>query len=92
MPQSTGFGLIVTDLITGAVVSTVTVLVTVVVLPAESFATTVMVFVPVTSVSALLKVPSDPTVTVSAVPLFSLTVTVTGLEVGLQCLLLQEAQ
>lgn len=68
-------------MITGAVVSTVTVLVTVVVLPAESFATTVMVFVPVTSVSALLKVPSDPTVTVSAVPLFSLTVTVTGLEV-----------
>jgi hypothetical protein len=82
LPQSTGFGLIVTDLITGAVVSTVTVLVTVVVLPAESFATTVMVFVPVTSVSALLKVPSDPTVTVSAVPLFSLTVTVTGLEVA----------
>ena len=69
-------------MITGAVVSTVTVLVTVVVLPAESFATTVMVFVPVTSVSALLKVPSDPTVTVSAVPLFSLTVTVTGLEVA----------
>ena len=67
-------------MITGAVVSTVTVLVTVVVLPAESFATTVMV--PVTSVSALLKVPSDPTVTVSAVPLFSLTVTVTGLEVA----------
>jgi hypothetical protein len=80
-PASTGFGVIVTDLMVGAVVSSVTVLVTVVDLPALSVATMVIVFEPVASVSALLKEPSEPTVTLAAVPLFSLTVTVTGLDV-----------
>jgi hypothetical protein len=72
----------VTDLITGATVSRVTVLVTVVVLPAESFATTVIVLLPDASVRVLLKDPSVPTVTDSAVPEFNLIVTVTGLDVA----------
>ena len=46
LPASTGFGVNVTLLITGAVVSNVTVRVIVVVLPAPSVTTTVIVFVP----------------------------------------------
>ena len=61
--------------------SNVTVRVTVVVFPALSFATTIIVFVPDVRVSVLLKLPSFPTETVSAVPELSLTVTVTGLDV-----------
>jgi hypothetical protein len=82
LPASTGLGVMVTALITGAVVSSVTVLVTVVDLPAESVATTVIVLLPVAKVSALLNEPSAPTVTDSAVPEFNLIVTVTGLEVA----------
>ena len=74
-PQSTGFGVRVADLITGADVSTVTLRVTVVVFPALSLATIVMVFAPSTRVTSLVNVPSVPTVTV--VPF---TVTVTGLD------------
>ena len=69
----------VTDLITGAVVSNLTVLVTVVLFPALSVAVIVIVLVPLASVNTLLNDPSDSTVTDSAVPLFSLIVTVTGL-------------
>ena len=50
-------------------------------LPAESVATTVIVLLPDANVRALLKDPSEPTVTASADPLLSLTVTVTGLDV-----------
>lgn len=71
----------VTALIVGATVSRVTVLTTVVDLPALSVATTVIVLLPAASVNALLNDPSAPTGTASAVPLLSLTVTVTGLEV-----------
>lgn len=74
-PQSTGFRVRVTDLITGADVSTVTLRVTVVVFPALSLATIVMVFAPSTRVTSLVNVPSVPTVTVTP-----LTVTVTGLD------------
>ena len=69
-------------MITGAEVSSLTVLVTVVVLPAESVATIVIVLLPSVRVSALEKLPSDPTVTLSAEPLLSLTVTLTGLDVA----------
>ena len=82
LPASTGFGVNVTLLITGAVVSNVTVRVIVVVLPAPSFATTVIVFVPAARVRTLLKPPSLPTVTASAAKELSLTVTVTGLLVA----------
>lgn len=68
-------------LIVGGVVSSSTVLVIVVVFPAESLATIVIVLLPAASVRALEKLPSDPTVTASALPLLSLIVTVTGLEV-----------
>lgn len=68
-------------MITGAAVSSVTVLVTVVDLPALSVATTVIVFVPFASVRSLLNVPLDATVTASAVPELSLIVTLTGLDV-----------
>lgn len=68
-------------MITGAPVSSVTVLVTVVDLPALSVATTVIVFVPFARVRSLVNEPSLPTVTDSAVPLLSLIVTLTGLEV-----------
>lgn len=64
-PQSTGFGVRVTDLITGADVSTVTLRVTVVVFPALSLATIVMVFAPSARVTSLVNVPSVPTVTVA---------------------------
>ena len=74
-PQSTGFGVRVTDLITGADVSTVTLRVTVVVFPALSLATIVMVFAPSARVTSLVNVPSVPTVTVAP-----FTVTVTGLD------------
>ena len=57
-------------MITGAPVSSVTVLVTVVDLPALSVATTVIVFVPFARVRSLVNEPSLPTVTDSAVPLF----------------------
>ena len=80
-PASTGFGVRVTLLITGAEVSSLTVLVTVVDLPAESVATIVIVLLPSVSVRTLEKPPSDPTVTFSAEPLLSLTVTLTGLDV-----------
>ena len=76
LPQSTGFGVSVIDLITGAAVSSVTVRVTVVVLPALSLAMIVMVLEPSFSVTSLENVPS--VLTVTAVPL---TVTVTGLDV-----------
>lgn len=75
LPQSTGFGVRVTDLITGADVSTVTLRVTVVVFPALSLATIVMVFAPSARVTSLVNVPSVPTVTVAP-----FTVTVTGLD------------
>ena len=68
-------------MITGAEVSSFTVLVTVVDLPAESVATIVIVLLPSVSVRTLEKPPSDPTVTFSAEPLLSLTVTLTGLDV-----------
>ena len=71
----------VTDLIVGAVVSRVTVRVTVLLLPALSVATMVIVLLPEASVRDLLKEPSAPTVTASADPLLSLIVTVTGLDV-----------
>ena len=64
------------DLITGAAVSSVTFLVTVVVFPDLSFATIVIVLDPLTRVTSLLNVPSVATVT--AVPF---TVTVTGFDV-----------
>lgn len=73
--------MIVTSVILGGVVSRVTVLVTVVCLPALSVATTVIVLEPAASVRALLNVPSAFTVTASAAPLFSLMVTVHGLDV-----------
>ena len=76
LPQSTGFGVSVIDLMTGATVSSVTVRVTVVVLPALSFAMIVIVLEPLTSVTSLENVPSALTVTV--VPLI---VTITGLDV-----------
>ena len=76
LPQSTGFGVRVIPLNTGAPVSRVTLRVTVVVLPALSFATTVIVLEPLTSVISFENVPSELTAT--AVPL---TVTVTGLDV-----------
>ena len=65
----------------GAPVSRITVRVTVVLFPALSVDTITIVFVPCVSVSALLNVPSALTVTFSAVPLFSLTVTLQGLDV-----------
>lgn len=82
LPVSTGFGVMVTAEITGAAVSRVTVLVTVVDLPALSVDTMVIVFAPLASVSTLLKVPSALTVTAAALPLLSLTVTVHGLDVA----------
>ena len=63
-------------LMTGAAVSSVTVRVTVVVLPALSFAMIVIVLEPLTSATSLENVPSALTVTV--VPLI---VTITGLDV-----------
>lgn len=68
-------------MITGAEVSSFTVLVTVVDLPAESVATIVIVLLPSVSVRTLEKPPSVPTITLSAEPLLSLTVTLTGLDV-----------
>ena len=79
---STGFGVNVTDLMTGALVSSFTVLVTVVLFPALSVATTVMVLVPSVRVITLDQEPSEATVAASALPLFSLTVTDTGLDVA----------
>ena len=55
--------MIVTDLMTGAVVSSLTVRVTVVCLPAESVATIVIVLLPAVSVTVVLNDPSEPTVT-----------------------------
>lgn len=81
LPTSTGFGSIFTDLIAGGVVSKTTVLVIVVDLPALSVDTTAIVFVPWANVRTLLKDPSSPTVTCSAAPLLSLTVTLHGLDV-----------
>ena len=80
-PASTGFGVSTTSVILGAVVSRMTVLVTVACFPALSVATTVIVLVPAAKVNALLKVPSSFTVTASALPLLSLMVTVHGLDV-----------
>ena len=71
-----------TEWITGAPVSSVTVRVTVVLFPAASVATTVMVFAPAARVSCFVKEPFSATATYSAAPLFSLTVTVTGLDVA----------
>ena len=68
--------------------SSFTVLVTVVLFPALSVATTVMVFVPSTRVIVLDQEPLEATVAASALPLLSFTVTDTGLEVrSLVCLL-----
>ena len=69
--------MIVADLITGGAVSSFTVLVTVVVFPALSFATMVIVLLPSFSVTSLLKVPLG--VTGMGAPF---TVTVTGLLVA----------
>ena len=80
-PASTGFGVIVTALIAGALVSSFTVLVTVVLFPALSVATIVIVLEPSTSVTTLDQEPLEATVAASALPLLSLTVTDTGLEV-----------
>ena len=63
-------------------VSSFTVFVTVVVLPAASLAFTVTVLVPSARVIDFEKLPSLDTVTDCSVPLFSLTVTVTGLLVA----------
>ena len=75
-PASTGFGVIVTDWKTGAPVSSVTCLVTVVLLPAESVAIIVIVFSAV-SVMVVEKAPSAPTSTGS-----ELIVNVTGDDVA----------
>ena len=64
-PVFTGFGVMVIALITGADVLYVTVLVTVVDLPAASVAITVMVFVPLVRVTTWENVPLDVTVTAS---------------------------
>ena len=63
LPASTGFGVIVADLITGTEVSSVTVRVTVDTLPAASVAVTTMVFDPSVRVTALVNAPPVPTVT-----------------------------
>lgn len=62
--------------------SSFTVLVTVVLFPALSVATTVMVLVPSVRVITLDQEPSEATVAASALPLFNLTVTDTGLDVA----------
>ena len=62
--------------------SSFTVLVTVVLFPALSVATTVMVLVPSVRVITLDQEPSEATVAASTLPLFSLTVTDTGLDVA----------
>ena len=76
LPQSTGLGVRVTFSNTGAPVSRVTLRVTVVVLPALSVATTVIVLEPLTRVISLLNEPSELTATDAP-----FTVTVTGLDV-----------
>ena len=81
-PASTGFGVNLTLTIVGAPVSSFTVRVTVVDLPALSVATIVIVLVPSASVNVLLKDPSEATVTLSAEPELRLMVSVTGLEVA----------
>ena len=57
-PVSAGFGVMDTALITGAVVSSVPVIVTVDALPAESVAVTMIVFAPFARVSALQMAPA----------------------------------
>ena len=68
--------------ITGADVFNVTVLVIVVCFPALSVAVMVIVLIPCTNVSCLLKFPLSSTTTFSAFPLLSFTVTLTGLDVA----------
>ena len=62
--------------------SSFTVLVTVVLFPALSVATTVMVLVPSVRVITLDQEPSEATDAASAQPLYSMTVTDTGLDVA----------
>ena len=82
LPPSTGLGVITTSVITGALVSRVTVLEMTVSLPALSRAVITIVFVPSAKVNSLVKEPLLSTVTFAALPEFNLTVTVTGLDVA----------
>ena len=77
LPASTGFGVSFALTNTGAPVSSVTLRVTVVLFPALSVATTVIVLAPGLRVMVLLHVPFSLTATFSP-----FTVTVTGLEVA----------
>ena len=81
LPASTGLGVIVTSPIIGATVSSITLLVTVVALPALSVDTIVIVLVPSTSVIFLLNEPFAFTVTAWAEAVFNFIVTEHGLEV-----------
>ena len=81
-PASTGFGTSSIDWNTGAPVSSVTWRVTDVLFPALSVAVITIVFSPLASVSCLLNEPLLCTVTCSAEPELSFTVTVTGLDVA----------
>ena len=76
-PASAGFGVIVTDCMSGAPVSRVTCLVTVVLFPAESVATIVIVFSPSDNVICVVQLPFFCTVTG-----VSLTFNITGLDVA----------
>lgn len=77
MPASTGLGVTLAAVIFGGFGSYLTVLVMVVVLPALSFATILIVFVPADNMTVVLNAPL--LLTVTAAPL---TVTVTGDEVA----------
>ena len=81
-PASTGLGVIVADCTTGTEVSSVTVLVTLLLLPAASVAVTTMVLEPLAKVTALVKLPLPPTLTAPWSTPLSRTVTVTGLDVA----------
>lgn len=81
-PVSTGLGVMDADCTTGTEVSSVTVLVTLLLLPAASVAVTTMVLEPLAKVTALVKLPLPPTLSAPWSTLLSRTVTVTGLDVA----------
>lgn len=80
-PVFTGFGIMVTLLTTGAIVSNTTFLVTSVYLPTLSVVLIIMVLVPILKVTAFVKFPSACTVTAPWSFPFNLIVTFTGLDV-----------
>ena len=80
-PVSTGFGVMVIDVISGAPESTTTILVTDALFPAPSVAVTTIVFTPSFKVSSVVNPPISLITTSCSGYSFTLTVTLTGADV-----------